>query len=311
MRDFRGLEPTIDHNVKIRVINSPTDFWCQMSDNAYEYLQEKLLDSYSNSSDKLQNIEVGNRCVIKLKEEGFFRGYVLGLDLDEDRVTVLCVDNGYIHEVTQADIFKYKLEFDKFPQLAFLCAFDIKSVSPAVEWDKDVCDKLKEIVLESSEVEELPADARVNLVRLEEDSVIVKLTVGRLVIDDYLVKLDLAELCDKVEKLEIKEELKSETSQEVSDFGSFVNIKLSVDSEHSLLLVDCDNLDELVFHTIDGAEVVEEIAEKIAEFVKDHEPSDENWLEGQACLGKCPEDNLWYRANILTVTEDKCQVSTK
>ena len=310
MRDLESLEPSIDHNVTVRVINSPTDFWCQMSDNSYEYLQEKLSESYLKDSAKLQQVEDGSKCVVKLNEKEFFRGSVLGSDLDEDRVTVLCVDNGYIHEIAQSDLLEYKLEFEKFPQLAFLSALDIKTTTSEGEWNKEICDKFKEIVLECSEVEELPAYARVNIVRLEDDTVVVRLTIDRLVIGDHLIKLDMAELCDKIENLEIKE-MKSESSEDVTEFGRFRNFRLQEDSEHNLFVVDCDSLDELVFHTKDSGGVIEEITEKIAEYVKDRETSEDNdsWKEGDCCLCKCPDDGLWYRANVLTLVEDKHQVS--
>ena len=282
-----------------------------MSDSSYDYLQEKLLDSYSGSSDQLQDVEVGSRCVVKLNENDFFRASVLKWDSEADKVTVICVDNGYIHEVKKGNLLQYKTELDKFPQLAFQCALDIKSMTSVDEWDKDVCDKFREVVLECSEVEQLPAYAKMTIVRLQGDLVIVKLTIDRLLVAEHLVKLDMAELCENVEKLEIKEDLDARPSQKPSDFGSFVNVRLPVDSEHDVHLVDCDNLDRLVFHTEEGITVIAEVTAKIAEFVKDHQPSGESWSLGQGCLFKCPDDELWYRANIISAEDEKCQVCKK
>lgn len=308
MRQFEVLEPTIGHPAVVQVINSPTDFWCQMSDNSYDYLQEKLLESYKDTGncDKLQEVAVGSRCVVKFDDNEFFRGSIVEVDSETDKVTVLCVDNGIQHKVARSDVLQYKLEFDKFPQLAFPCALDIKAPKTESIWDKEVCDKFKEIVLELGEVEQLPAYGKVTINRLEEDKVIVKLTIDRLSIADHLVQIDMADICDSLKELEIKDQ---KASQKLFEFGSFVNIQLPVDSEHEVLLIDCDNLDRLVFHTLEDHTVLEEMSQKIMEFAKNHEPSEDSWSPGQSCLVKCPEDDLWYRANIVSELEEKLQVS--
>ena len=309
MRDFGMIEPTIDQPAIVRVINSPTDFWCQISDNSYEYLQEKLSESCIETCEKLKDFEVGVRCVLKLSDNEFFRGSVIDLDSELDKVTVLCVDNGYRHEVSKSGLLEYKVEFDKFPQLAFPCAFDVRTSQTDTVWDKAVCDKFQEIVLELGEVEQLPAYGRLTIVRLkDDDTAIVRLTIDRLSIGDHLVTLELAEVCDRLEELEIKEKLDAQTSQKLSEFGSFVNIQLPEDSENDVHLIDCDNLDRLVFHTLEGEAVVEEMMGKIVEYVKDREPSEGSWIKGQSCLVKCPEDDLWYRASIVAEMQEKYQV---
>ena len=310
MRDFRLLEP---QPAIVTVINSPTDFWCQISDNSYEYLQEKLVESYREASEELQDVEdgeVGVKCVVKLSDNEVFRGSVMDFDSESDKVTVLCVDNGYKHEVSKSDLKVYKTEFDKFPQLAFPCAFEIRTSKTYAYWDKATCDKFQEIVLELGEVEQLPAYSRLTIVRLkDDDTAIVKMNIDRLSIGDHLVKLELAEVCDRLEELEIKEEKPyNETSQKLPEFGSYLNIRLPVDAETDVHLIDCDNLDRLVFHTVEGEAAVEGMIEKIVEYVKDREPSEDSWTKGQSCLMKCPEDDLWYRANIMAETQEKYQV---
>ena len=310
MRDFRLDDP---QPAIVTVITSPTDFWCQISDNSYEYLQEKLSESYRKTSEDLQDVEDGEisvRCVVKLGDQEYFRGSVFEFNSESDTVTVLCVDNGYTHEVAKSDLKTYKTEFDKFPQLAFPCAFKIRTSKAEEEWDKATCDKFKEVVLELGEVEKLPAYCSLTIVRLkDDDTAIVKMNMDRLSISDHLVKLDLAEVCDRLEELDIKDKPDAESSQKLPEFGSYVNIRLPLDAETDVNLVDCDNLDRLVFHTVKGEAAMEDLMGQIVEYVKDREPSgEEEWAKGQSCLMKCPEDDLWYRANIVAEMQEKYQV---
>ncbi|KAL4236389.1 Tudor domain [Mactra antiquata] len=312
LRDLSINDPTVSsHNVMITSINSPLDFWCRLQDSTYSFYQDKLQEDYSKEKETLTDIKQGEKCVCMVEEE-YHRGSII--KCEDSTVNVKLVDIGTDTEINVESnkLFVLKENFNNYPQLAFNCRLSGKT--PVISEQEGAGSVFEDLIKELNEVTELPASARATAVREDSNNEIVdvRLVIDRNHIAESLLEKGVIELGDDnedsfVDCNEVVNDLKR-------DFGDFKYTELAIDKEYEVEMVDCIDMNRLVFHTVDGLEELDGITEIIAEYVKDKEGGegvDISEDSSKSCLAKCPSDNVWYRANIICaekITEDQTEL---
>ncbi|XP_045158547.2 uncharacterized protein LOC123524421 isoform X3 [Mercenaria mercenaria] len=302
LRDLAEADPTISsHNVLVTSISSPVDFWCRLQDNSYDFYQDKLQEIYCENREQLTDISKGNKCVISVEDKEYHRGAVLGKS--DNGVDVKLVDIGKSVTVSESNVFKLMPEFDAYPQLAFCCSFTGMVPVNDDRFTEEACKVFKDTVLELSKEMELPASAKATVVKENNGIILVELTIDRKDIAESLVEKGIAKF-DESTNLSVLDD-QNEINDVLENFGAFKNVHLDIDNDFDVVLIDCCDINRLVFHSNNNLSVIEEIEKSVAEAVSDKvggEGIDD--LTSGPCLAKCPADNLWKRANIRGISKN-------
>ena len=228
----------------------------------------------------------GEKCVVYVNDKDYHRGSVV--DQDDAGVHIKLVDIGETVIVPQSSVFKLKCDYDSYPQLAFCCSFP--GVIPVETEKQNVQKVFVDTVLELSDKTELPASAKATIVTEDNGIIFVELTIDRNDIAESLVGKGVANF-DKTADLSMLDD-----QMDVSEnFGDFKTIQLDIDTDYDVVLIDCSDINRLIFHTVDGVSVMKEIEKVISETIADEKGDN---LTTGPCLVKSPEDGTWKRANI-------------
>lgn len=243
----------------------------------------------------------GAKCVV-LKDNEYHRATVQSRS--ETSANVKLVDIGTDMDCELSDVYELRPDLSTYPQLAFPCA--IAGISPVESdlWSNKASEVFRDSVLELSTCKNLPASAKATIVSVDNDIVQIELSIDRVDIADVLVEKGVALLMDgTISVIEDKGDQKlGHANTQKNEFGVFKNVILDTDCDYDVVMVDSEDVDRLVFHTKATSETMDKIAKCIAEFVEGKSGGEGiEGLESGPCLAKCPEDGIWYRANLLRV----------
>ncbi|XP_052256501.1 uncharacterized protein LOC127861849 isoform X4 [Dreissena polymorpha] len=303
-RDLFLDDPTVgSHDIVITMVTHPGSFWCRLDDSTYFFYQDQLQESYKESKKQLLDLNEGRKCVVEIDEE-FHRATILSKS--DEKLTVKLVDIGKDHTLNELQVFEIKPEFERHPQLAFQSALPRLKPVDGETWTEEAAELLEKIVLENINKETLPGPARATVVNIKDDIVLLEVKFGKKDLALILVEQGLAKIADQnvtniTEDSERSAEKTKQTLRE--EFGNFMNEIVGNDKEYDVLLVDCEDMDRIVFHTEEGKAVIEDMRNEIEEYVKDKEGGqgfDEDFTEGP-CLAKCKEEKVWCRANLRRI----------
>ncbi|XP_052774771.1 uncharacterized protein LOC128213245 isoform X2 [Mya arenaria] len=303
IRDIGLDDPSIDgHAVVITVATDPGNFWCQLDDGTYFYHQDKLQNSYIEDKEPLADPKIGDQCIAQVSDE-FHRACITGKL--ENSCDIFLVDLGKRADgLVNSQLFQIKPEFATYPQLAFQCSLACLSPVETDTWNDKACKVFEHTMLEKSGEETFPVPARATVVVVEEGKVFVEVQVGKKDLSGVLVAQNVAKFDALPDNSVLEDKPKRKALRNFAeDFGTFKNVILDSDQDYEVVLIDCDDLDKLVFHTKSSLSTVDEIMCSIAEYVEGKqggEGMEDDFCEGP-CLAKCPEDGLWYRANAQSV----------
>ncbi|XP_049584527.1 RING finger protein 17 isoform X2 [Syngnathus scovelli] len=134
----------VEHNVVVTHINSPDDFYIQLSDNMESSLLKARLQECYNDKNAEESLllycpVIGQACVARFDENMWYRAEVIG-NPGYRKVDVFCIDMGFMTTVLVSDLRKIKDEFFYLPALAIQCC--LSDVLPlAGETWSDACVK--------------------------------------------------------------------------------------------------------------------------------------------------------------------------
>ena len=208
------------------------------------------------------------------------------------------------------EIFQLPPDTD-YPQLAFQCCLaGVRPVEPG-PWNDKACKVFEQTLLEESGAETFPVSVHATIVIEDNGVVTVELRLGKKDLGELLVAQEVAILEEDFnESVSEDRTAKHGARNLVDEFGDFKHVILETDQDYDVVMEDYDELDRLVFHAQASSEVMDDLTAKIAEEVKGKEGGEglpEDFKTGP-CLAKCPNDDLWYRANVLQIMDDKYQV---
>ncbi|KAE8627476.1 hypothetical protein XENTR_v10007019 [Xenopus tropicalis] len=145
----RSLNPPVvpEHRTNFTVVvshvNSPSDFYIQVADNANEYatFSQEIQEVYNceESDLKIKHAVIGQVCMKKFKDGYWYRAVVVGFT-GQDEVTIKFVDFGDTDTVNVSTLRDIKEEFLDMPCKAICCrlAF-IEPCNNAQRWSLEAC----------------------------------------------------------------------------------------------------------------------------------------------------------------------------
>ncbi|KAK3602033.1 hypothetical protein CHS0354_015024 [Potamilus streckersoni] len=294
-KQFRYKELDLDpksetFKVLLSRLTSPGDFWCQKLDNQKELteLEARIQDSYSSDSETITGIITHLGCVVLNTEDNkYYRAVVQ--KVNDESVMVLCVDNGSEIQVPSENVKKLKSEFMDLPQQAFHCGLsDILSESLNGTWDVGACSRFHELVYNKPVKAELARPDRYG-------KYLIKLYDGDVSIASALVDGGFARFRGVLPMV---------------DKGAYKQLRLEVDDEYEVILVDNDEMDKLVFHVTSQVDLMNGIIEKVAETVKEREKTETELDKGDLCLVLNKSNDTWYRGVIQEKGNGEYEVYT-
>lgn len=219
------------------------------------------------------------------------------------------VDIGNSVTVTESNIFELKKEFDKHPQLAFCCSF----ICTPVEGDtftEEAGQVFKDTVLELSAVKELPGAGRATIVTVEKGIVLIELAIDRKDVAESLVEKGVVKFEESNNVFVLNEQ--DEIDDFSENFGAFKHVQLDIDKDYEVSLIDCSNMDRLIFHQVDSLSVLKEIQESIAVAVAEKDGGEGiDDLTSGPCLAKSPDNCMWTRANLMGIEQKTAGVDSE
>ncbi|XP_010131433.1 PREDICTED: RING finger protein 17 [Buceros rhinoceros silvestris] len=130
-------------------INSPSDFYLQLSDSLYSpALSKRIQNVYKHEYG--ENLEIicpveGQACVAKQEDGNWYRARIIGLPSNHE-VMVKYVDFGSVAHITLKDIRRIKKEFLSSPEKAIRCGLAcIEPYKGANEWDREATKRFEEM----------------------------------------------------------------------------------------------------------------------------------------------------------------------
>ncbi|KAL3869617.1 hypothetical protein ACJMK2_042282 [Sinanodonta woodiana] len=293
---FRYKELDLDaksgtFEVLLSHLTNPVDFWCQKWDNqkGITELNTRIQDSYSSDSETITDIITYLGCVVLNTEDNtYYRGVVQ--KVNDQSVIVLCIDNGSEIQVPSENVKKLKPEFMDLPQQAFHCGLSDIMTNESLDgiWDVGACSRFRDLVCNMPLTAELARQSRCG-------KYLLKLYDGDVSIAQALVDGGYA---------------KFRGALPVVDKGGYKQLRLEVDDEYEVTLVDNDEMDQLVFHAISQLDVIKDITERVAETVREMEKIETELNEGDLCLVRNRSSNTWYRGIVQVKADGQYEIYT-
>ncbi|XP_066147642.1 maternal protein tudor isoform X2 [Euwallacea fornicatus] len=245
-------------------IDSPTEFYIQFTETkaALEELQQQLQDT-AGKMPIVENISVGVLCAAPYSlDHLWYRAEVL--DADEDITTVRFIDYGNTDVISNktTEIKTLPANLLSLAVYASRCSLKLKAIDE--EWSEQALEVFEELTKYDNVTAQFIAQ--------DEKTNIVEVYANRTNIKDVLIAQNLATPC--------------EIGAESSVAKCFVS-HLNSPSEFWVQMENCVNELEFIAEQLSGAEQFPEL---------------EDLTPGTLCAALFPDDDMWYRARILSNT---------
>ncbi|XP_046995747.1 uncharacterized protein LOC124607457 isoform X1 [Schistocerca americana] len=294
----KSITEGVKASVYVTHVESPSSFWVQLGSNLDEIEKlRNMLQKHANTADSMKTLpEIGMLCAAQYSEDAsWYRAVVM--DVEQTTVTVSFIDYGNTDKITlsSSGLKPLKSDLISLPAFGCKCSLDVTPLPGETEWSETAIKKFNEIVDETGGVmvAEVLKSAEVNVVTLYTD----ESNVSSILID---LKLAMSPSM----KLENQSESLLETS-EVDKSGD--NGLQGKANDYDLVFVShCDSPVDFWIQrksAIGNLQYVTEKMENAANFSVFPDAR-----EGALCAALFKDDGFWYRAEILSRSNDDMSV---
>ncbi|KFP35335.1 RING finger protein 17, partial [Chlamydotis macqueenii] len=301
-------------------INSPSDFYLQLSDSLDSLaLPKKIQETYEHEYGK--NFEIvcpveGQACIAKQEDGNWYRAQVIGLPSHQE-VTVKYVDFGNIANLTLKDIRRVKKEFLSFPEKAIRCRLAcIEPYKGANEWNREAKERFEEMTEDKlmlcSVVETL--NNNILSVQLFDSSTVCGRSFS---INCQLVKEELAsyipgysestavrpnEIWDvPLEEIPETSEASNPIDMQSVDEGDF---KLLSKKELQVRISHVVSPSKIFIQWLSSESVLKSLQEKMATIYKESQPQSVKWESSMHCAVYVRDLKQWQRGQISRIVSE-------
>lgn len=269
------------YNVSVSHMDSPSQFWLQYADDATDLFnkQNELQDQVSTFLEIDGILEEGSLCVaVYTIDNLWYRAQVL--DADEDITTVRFIDYGNTDVIDNksGNIRQIPDSWKEMKKYAVKCRLDVIPVD-SEDWNVTTCEKFENLVTSAKSLQALVI---ANSVPKRVD----------LLIDDKSVSETLVENYHAV-KIHTEEELIDEIIDlELDPYSAFVS---HINSPNEFWVQEEKSVGDLEIMT--DRFIVAHMFPKVDEI-----------KENLLCVAKYPEDECWYRARVVSHSDNAIRV---
>lgn len=272
-------------NVYICHVNNPTDFYVQVEGAEVELdaIREELADpSVFEKLEEITNDLKGKTIgALFVDDELWYRAKVL--NITEEGSEVLLVDYG--NTVTATQFFKLPEHLESKEPVAMHISLGMKKFS------EESCGYFTSLSGDGT----VPFSMKI----VEEgDPKIVS-----LILDDKVIENELSsrfsELASDVEVENLPENVK-EKSEEIECTNDII-IK-------TVFLIQVNSPSDFFLHTAEATQQLEEISERLTTAADFDPVGEESLSKGSILAGQIDDDDLWYRAKIIDLSENEIKV---
>ncbi|XP_061943074.1 maternal protein tudor isoform X1 [Apis cerana] len=268
------------YNVCVSHVDSPSQFWLQLVDDATNLSnKQKQLQIQAPTFSEIDGIlEEGSLCVaVYTIDNLWYRAQVL--DADEDITTVRFIDYGNTDVIDNksGNIRQIPDSWKEIEEYAIKCRLDIIPIE-SEDWNITTCEKFENLI----SVESLQAIVVANSVPKRIDLLINDKSVSESLVEDHhAIKIHTEEeLIDEIIDLELDPH---------SAFVSHIN------SPNEFWVQEEKSVGDLEIMT--DRFIVAHMFAKVDEI-----------KENLLCVAKYPEDECWYRARVISHSDNATRV---
>lgn len=268
------------YNVYVSHVDSPSQFWLQLVDDATNLSnKQKQLQIQAPTFSEINGIlEEGSLCVaVYTIDNLWYRAQVL--DADEDITTVRFIDYGNTDVIDNksGNIRQIPDSWKEIEEYAIKCRLDIIPIE-SEDWNITTCEKFENLI----SVESLQAIVVANSVPKRIDLLINDKSVSESLVEDHhAIKIHTEEeLIDEIIDLELDPH---------SAFVSHIN------SPNEFWVQEEKSVGDLEIMT--DRFIVAHMFAKVDEI-----------KENLLCVAKYPEDECWYRARVISHSDNATRV---
>ncbi|XP_026673866.1 uncharacterized protein LOC108630430 isoform X2 [Ceratina calcarata] len=269
------------YDVIVSHIDSPSQFWLQHVDDATDLMnmQGSFQVQASTFTQVNEILEEGSLCAaVYTIDDSWYRAQVL--DADEDITTVRFIDYGNT-DVIDNNSGSIRILPDSWKETSvhsIKCRLDIIPVD-SEDWNTAVCEKFENLI---TSAESIQAFVIANSVPKRVDLLINDKSVSEMLVEEHLAV-----------KIHAEEELIDE----------IVDLELD---PHSAFVSHLNSLNEFWIQEEKSVGDLEVMSDR---FIVAHMfPKVEEIKENLLCVAKYPEDNCWYRARVISHTDNATRV---
>ena len=287
------LDCTVTH------VEGPSQVYCQLSSATpvAESMMDALYDFYAeqNAGVALDNPEIGLMCAALYTDDGsWYRAKITSLT--SELATVLYIDYGNSTEVLITDLRVLDGQFHSEPLLALRCSLNgIRPIGGQSEWTNECLMKLNEALLEKKCV--------LRVISVSNDTFSVQLTVAEsgVCISQVLIGDGFAETSEPVKTA-------AGSSPSIPPYPAQTGGELDVfvTFSDSPVEIYCQRKD----HDDSFDQLTEEL-QRVCETGAAREVEIADLIIGDVMLAQYSEDMAWYRAQVLSISDDGKSVKVK
>ncbi|KAM3837981.1 tudor domain-containing protein 15 [Diretmus argenteus] len=280
-----SFKPGCEVAVRCSHINSPSDFWCQLTNTipALEELMEKIQQYYRSHTVPIQ---LGvSCCVAKSPEDGrWYRACITGAQ--KHLVNVMLVDYGITVQIKEEHNLQTILpEYVELEGQAFRCSL-YNLIEPADPESTEVCNSLKEFV--------------------RNNSVSLKCSVSHLMLKNNDLACNVVDLYNpqtqqSITHLLVEQGLAREVNVSTKlpssicpDSFIYSSFNLRSGSEEQVYVTHVSSPWEVYCQLDKNNEIIEELEKKVSVVSEEMMQADTSAVVGKLCLAKYL-DGKWYR----------------
>ncbi|KFQ76030.1 RING finger protein 17, partial [Phoenicopterus ruber ruber] len=301
-------------------INSPSDFYLQLSDSLDSLaLPKKIQEVYKHEYAK--NLEIvypveGQACIAKQEDGNWYRARIIGLPSRQE-VKVKYVDFGNVANLTLKDIRRVKKEFLSFPEKAIKCRLAcLEPYKGVSEWKREAKERFEEMtedkimlcsvveildnnilsveLLDSSAVHGKSFSINCQLVKEDLASYIPGYTESTAVRPNEIWDVPLEEIPEASEALN---PIDMERVDE-GDFRSLSNKELQVRISHVV------SPSKIFIQWLSSESILKSLQEKMATIYKESQPQSVKWESSMHCAVYVRDLKQWQRGQISRIVSE-------
>lgn len=283
-------------------IETPFNFHCQLAKSSTTDLP-LLMDQIQDCCSSLTEVSeptVGQPCIGQYLDD-WYRAEIIRHH-QEDTVEVLFVDYGNREVVTKSQVKVINSDLTELPVQSFQCRLhSIMSVADDGSWDENSCSRFEELVNDKKLSGKIVFMSRDERGRIQ--SCNIELYEGETNIREMLIEAGYAKSSDSTSANKVASLEQLEYDVDLSQQS------LEPDSVMSVLYMKGGQPDHFSCQLADSADALEALMQQVAETAEQKQDKMMKDIKvGEMCLAKYTQDNAWYRATVIDIQDNTCQV---
>ncbi|XP_041352593.1 RING finger protein 17-like isoform X2 [Gigantopelta aegis] len=322
--DDKGTKKKKSSDIHIEIVvtqfSSPADFSVQISHSGNEDLNEmmgKLQLQFMNSEPPLIQWKKNDFCVVKYaKDNRWYRSKILDV-VKEDLYKVYYVDYGFVETVPGSELRALGNHERNMPCKALCCCLaDVISAGSGdpTKWSQTACEHMQDIIKDKTlyikqkadvidgDIPKLPVD-----ILIEEDVIETALEPARKKVYSLIQNMKDSGLAIPWKRPKTPKKVQPDATT-VPSVRTYKPHPVPLVSAVNVIPTYVDYSGVVYSQLVDEESILQNLIDELQkQYAKSMSPNVQ-WQIDQACVAFFKSDNLWYRARVTKIIDNKVQI---